>query len=185
MLSTIVPVLGGALWIAAILLVTTASTAAMHKGQWKSHRSSTGLVWFESDLGRFAFLPSGMLNVQDGRGPERHVALGDVLSLRFSYQRLESREAQEAVGFHMWSRRGWPYQLDRYDVALVTLTGDIDVFVAAQAFRPLPFAGRPLNLAVALLDRWGFIPNVDAHARAVVDELRHEFARRGRPVSLA
>lgn len=156
----------------------------MHKGQWKSHRSSSGLVWFESDLGRFAFLPSGVLKVQDGRGPDREVALGDVVSLRFAYARLESREAHEQVDFYVWSRRGWPYQLDRYDVSLLTPSGEIALFVAAQAFRSFPIFGRVTDAAVALLDRCGLIPDVEAHARAVVDELQREFARRGHPLRL-
>ncbi len=168
-----------------ILLLAAGPTMAMHKGQWKPHRSNTGLAWFESDRGRFGFSHSGVLKVQANDGPEREVALASVVSVRFSYRRLESREALDEMGVVIWSRRNWPYQLDRYDVSLVTVHGDIPVFVAGQVFWLPPLIGGLVSRVVEMLDRGGFVPDVDGHARAVVNELQQEFAQRGHPLRLA
>lgn len=48
-----------------------------------------------------------------------------------------------------------------------------------------PVGGSFVSRVVGWLDAWGFVPDVEAHARAVVDELQEEFARRGHPVRLA
>lgn len=74
------------------------ASATMHKGRWRAHRVDTGLVWFDSDLGRFGFPHANTFAVQHRDQPERQIPLTQVVALRFSYQRLESREALEAVG---------------------------------------------------------------------------------------
>lgn len=185
MLSALLPALFVTLWIVVIVLLAAIPTTTMHRGLWRAHRTDTGLVWFDSDLGRFGFPHANTFAVQQHRHPERQIPTPHVVSLRFTYQRLASREALEAVGVDLRVRRHWPRQLDRYDVAVVTAAGDIPVFLAGQVFMAPPVGGWLVTRAVEWLDAWGFVPDVEAHARAVVDELREEFARRGHPVNLA
>ncbi len=179
------PALFVVFWIAVIVLLAAVPSTTTHRGLWRVRRTDTGLVWFDSDLGRFGFPHANTFAVQHRDQPERQIPLTQVVALRFSYQRLESREALEAVGVDFHLRRHWPYQLDRYDVAAVTAAGDIPVFVAGQVFMVPPVGGRLVKLMVDWLDAWGFVPDVEPHARAVVDDLQHEFARRGHPVRLA
>ncbi len=171
--------------LAVLVLIAAGASATVHRGGWRAHRADTGLVWFESDRGRFGFPNANTVAVQRQHQPELRIPLTEVVALRFTYQQLHSREALEAVGVRMWPRQHWPRQLDRYDVAVVTAAGDVPVFLAGQIFMLTPVGGSLVSRVVEWLHARGFVPDVEAHARAVVDELQEEFARRGHPVRLA
>lgn len=85
----------------------------------------------------------------------------------------------------MLTNRPYLDVVDRYDVSLVCRDGDVPVFVAGQVFRRTPGLGWVSHRVTSLLAGWGLVPDVQAHARSVVDELRDEFARRGHPLRLA
>lgn len=172
-------------WIAVIVLLAAVPSTTTHRGLWRVHRTDTGLVWFDSDLGRFGFPHANTFAVQHQHQPERRMPLTDVVAVRFDYQELHSRQALEAMGVQLWPRQHWPRQLDRYDVALVTAAGDVPIFLAGQVFVTAPVGGSLGRLMVEWLDAWGLVPDVEAHARAVVNALQEEFARRGHPVRLA
>lgn len=148
MQSTLAETLLVVLWLAAILLIMLVAGTGKRKGLWRAHRSGTGLVWFESDLGRFGVTPSGQLRIQLPGVEERTLPLGEVDAVRFSYARHTSRQALEDIGVHVWSKG------PAFDV--------LDVF-----------------------DRWGLVADIQADARAVVDDLQREFAQRGHPLRLA
>lgn len=185
MWSALFPIVFLVLWLTVLVLMAAGASATMHKGRWRAHRVDTGLVWFESDLGRFGFPNAKTFAVQHQHQPERRMPLTDVVAVRFDYQELHSRQALEAVGVQLWPRQHWPRQLDRYDVALVTAAGDVPIFLAGQVFVTAPVGGSLVRLMVEWLDAWGLVPDVEAHARAVVNALQEEFARRGHPVRLA
>jgi len=184
-LNALLPAALVVMYLVLMLFLAAAPSAVMHKGLWRGHRTGTGVVWFESDLGRVGFSHANALVVQLMQQPERHVPVADIQAIRFSYQRLATREALEAMGVDLRLRRHWPRQLDRYDVAVVTPTGDVPVFLAGQVFVVLPLGSGLVDRAVDLLEMFGVVPDVEAHARAVVEELLGEFARRGHPVTLA
>lgn len=117
-LSALLPALFVVVWAAIIVLIAASASATIHNGRWRAHRGDTGLVWFDSDLGRFGFPNANTFAVRHQHQPERRIPLTQMVSLRFSYQQLQAREALEAMDDQLWSRQHWPRLLDRYDVAV-------------------------------------------------------------------
>lgn len=184
MLNALLPAALVVMYLVLMLFLAAAPSTVMHKGLWRGHRTGTGLVWFDSDLGRVGFSHANAFVVQHVPQPEHHVPIADILAIRFSYQRLATREALEVMGVDLRLRRNWSRRLDRYDVAVVTATGDVPVFLAGQVFVDLPLAGGLVDRAIDVLEMCGVVPDVEAHARSVVLELQEEFARRGHRVGL-
>ncbi len=159
------PALFVVVWAAIIVLIAASGSATIHKGRWRPHRGDTGLVWFDSDLGHFGFPNATTFAVQHQHQPERRIPLTEVVALRFGYQQTQAREALEAMDIRLWSRQHCSRLLDRYDVAVVTTTGDVPVFCAGQIFMTTPVGGSLVSRVVGWLDAWEFVPDVEAHAR--------------------
>lgn len=173
--------LAGAVLMSALAM----GSQRVRRGRWEAHRPGTGLVWFESDVGRIAFDHGGQLRVAPLAGNELTFALTDVSAIRFSYAEHESLEvlAQYDIGFNY--RSGRADVLELYSVALVTRGGDVPVFEAGHAHAHLIGARWLTTVVEGMLDRLRMLPDVEAHARGVVVELQGEFAGRGHPVGLA
>jgi hypothetical protein len=171
-------------WVLAIVPLVSAASSRLLKGTWRPHRSGTGLVWFDSDLGRFAFDHSGHLRAQAWHEPERVIPLAEVRGIRFAYARQTMVDQLAEFDLEMKARSGLADELDRYDVVLVTTSGDVPVFVAGQLFRRVIGAAWLTDRATDLVARLGLIPAVEAHDRTVVDDLQRELAARGHPARL-
>ncbi len=112
--------------------------------------------------------------------------LAAVRAARFGYSARPDVLAELAYGFDIWDLSGrWRDRIEWYEIALVTVEGDIPLFVAGQLERREPFSEWWFDVVNDSLNQWGLRKDLHDESKLALDRVLAAFQSAGKLLPLA
>ncbi len=172
--------------VSAAYVAAAAHFGRIRKGRCVVRRSAAGEPIIETDLGQFTLAGEGQLRIQSAQGDARAIPLTDVRAARFGYVAKPDLVAELAYGFDPWDLSGrWRDRTEWYEITLITVRGDVPLFIAGQLERREPFMQCWFDLINESLTQWGWRKDVHDESQQALDRVLAAFKSVGKPLPLA